>query len=118
MDTSTLDRMRAIRDRMNEIEKQITDESLTLVELQQLDGEWDILDAELSMYDEMLEADHYRQMWEVAQLEEPLEREIYVQEQEDDDWANPSDETVARWDEERAGWGYDRDYTFDLADEV
>jgi len=124
MDTSTLEHMRAIRDRMNEIEKQITDESLTLVELEQLDGEWDFLDAELSAYDEMLEADRYRQMWEVAALEEPLEREVYIQDREDEDdydWTNPSDETVARWDLERqrmSGWGYEGEGAFNLADEV
>ena len=123
MDTSTLERMRTIRDRMNEIERQMTNESLTLEEVNNLDGEWDVLDAELAMYDDMLAADHYRQMWEISQLEEPLEREIYVQDREDEedyDWTNPSDEDVARWDEERlrtTGWTC-VESKFDLGDEV
>lgn len=117
---STLDRMRTIRDRMNEIERQMTNESLTLVELERLDGEWDILDAELSMYDEMLEADHYRQMWEVAVLDEPLEQVVYVQVRDDEDEENPSDETVERWEQERDDWGraYEERGMFNLADEV
>jgi hypothetical protein len=108
---------------MNEIERQMTNESLTLEEVNNLDGEWDILDAELAMYDDMLAADHYRQMWEISQLEEPLEREIYVQDREDEedyDWTNPSDEDVARWDEERlrtSGWTC-VESKFDLGDEV
>ena len=84
METHTiLERMRFLKDQMNEIEKRMTDESLTLTELEQLDGEWDILDAELEHYDEILEADHYRQMWEISQLEEPIEEEVPRDEEED-----------------------------------
>ncbi len=84
METHTiLERMRFLKDQMNEIEKRMTDESLTLTELEQLDGEWDMLDAELEHYDEILYADHYRQMWEISQLEEPIEEEVPRDEEED-----------------------------------
>ena len=80
METQTiLERMRSLKDQMNEIEKRMTDESLTLTELEQLDGEWDMLNAELEHYDEILEADYYRQAWEIAQLEEPIEDYIAIE---------------------------------------
>jgi hypothetical protein len=94
METHTiLERMRFLKDQMNEIEKRMTDESLTLTELEQLDGEWDILDAELEHYDEILEADHYRQMWEISQLEEPIEEDLYseVPRDEEEDYVDMRD---------------------------
>ncbi len=94
METHTiLERMRFLKDQMNEIEKRMTDESLTLTELEQLDGEWDILDAELEHYDEILEADHYRQMWEISQLEEPIEEDLYseVPRDEEEDYIDMRD---------------------------
>jgi hypothetical protein len=120
MDPSTLERIRSIRDQMNEIEKRTTDESLTLEELERLDGEWDMLDAELAMYDELLQLDQAQQAWEVGQLEEPIEEDNQPP-QEEEWWLNPSDEDVARWDAERASWTNENLYgneTFDLADEV
>ncbi len=94
METHTiLERMRFLKDQMNEIEKRMTDESLTLTELEQLDGEWDMLDAELEHYDEILEADHYRQMWEISQLEEPIEEDLYseVPRDEEEDYVDMRD---------------------------
>ena len=80
METHTiLERMRSIKDQMNEIEKRMTDESLTLTELEQLDGEWDMMNAELEHYDEILEADYYRQAWEISQLEEPIEEFVSIE---------------------------------------
>jgi hypothetical protein len=109
---SIIEQIHSIRSQMNEIEKRINTDSLTIEQIRELDGEWEILDAELSMYDDMLEtAQTLAYMSEAATLEEPIE----------EDWANPSDEDVDRWDLERqrmSGWGYEGEGAFDLADEV
>lgn len=100
----TLERIRSIRDQMNDIEKRIHDDSLTDEQRNELDDEWEMLDAELAMYDEIL-----------------FLQELEIIPEEDDDWTNPSDEDVERWDLERqrmSGWGYEGEGMFDLADEI
>ena len=99
---STLERIKAIQAQLNDIEKRVTDDSLTTEQKTELDDEWEMLDAELAMYDDIL---FQNQLAEQAEL----------------DWTNPSDEDVERWDLERqrmSGWGYEGDGTFDLADEI
>lgn len=117
---SIIERIKVLRAQQSDIEKRIGNDSLTLEQINELDGEWEILDAELSMYDEMLEAATTLAMFEeTADLDE---REVYVQEREEEyDWTNPTDEDVERWDLERqrmSGWGYEEESTFDLANEV
>jgi len=99
---STLERIKAIQAQLNDIEKRMTDDSLTAEQKTELDDEWEMLDAELAMYDDIL---FQNQLAEQAEL----------------DWTNPSDEDVERWDLERqraSGWGYEGEGTFDLADEI
>ena len=99
---STLERIKAIQAQLNDIEKRMTDDSLTTEQKTELDDEWEMLDAELAMYDDIL---FQNQLAEQAEL----------------DWTNPSDEDVERWDLERertSGWGYEGDGTFDLSDEI
>ena len=109
---SIINQIRALRAAQAEIEKRLRDDSLTLEQINELDGEWEILDAELSMYDDMLEA-----ATALAQLEE-----VAVANDDDDEWwLNPTDEDVERWELERertSGWRYDEEGTFDLANEV
>ena len=105
---STLERIKAIQAQLNEIEKRMTDDSLTTEQKTELDGEWEMLDAELAMYDDIMFQ---------YQLAEQAELDIVGE----DDCINPSDEDVARWDLERqrtSGWGYEGDGTFNLADEA
>lgn len=111
MDSIT-NQIRALRAAQAEIEKRISNDSLTLEQINELDGEWEMLDAELSMYDDMLAA---------ASALVQLEEVVVVNDDEDYDWTNPSDEDVERWDLERqrvSGWGYEEESTFDLASEV
>jgi len=100
---STLERIKAIQAQLNDIEKRMTDDSLTTEQKTELDDEWEMLDAELAMYDDIL---FQNQLAEQAEL----------------DWTNPSDEDVARWDEERDRWANQNTWsygsTFDLTDEV
>ena len=110
---SVIERIKSIKVAQAEIEQRIQNDSLTLEEIKTLDDEWEILDAELAMYDDIL---FQHQLAEQAELEiaEP-------EEQDDYDWTNPSEEDVERWDLERqrmSGWGYEGEGTFDLADEI
>lgn len=80
---SIFERMRFLKDQMNEIEKRMVDESLTLEEINNLEGERDILDAELEYFDELVQASYAQQIWEISELEEPIEPpEEYYQERE------------------------------------
>ncbi len=110
---SILEQIKSLRAQQNDIEKRIASDSLTLEQINELDGEWEILDAELSMYDDILEtATIVAYMTETAPLEEP---------EDDYDWTNPTDEDVERWELERqrtSGWRYEEENTFDLASEV
>lgn len=107
---SIFERIRFLRAEMTAIEKRIIEDSLTLEEIKSLDDEWEILDAELEMYDDMLELAQAEDRWEVSQMEEPEEEE------------NPPDWLVAQWEAERDQytnqntWVYTS--TFDLGDEV
>lgn len=106
MDT-ILERIKAIKAQMNEIEKRIIEDSLTIEEVKTLDDEWEVLDAELSMYDDVLYTE---------QLAEQAELEMAQPEQQEE---NPPDWLVEQWEEERANWGrYSLSPTFNLADEV
>ena len=114
-----VDRIRAIRSEMSAIETRITDLSLTLTELEQLDGEWDTLDAELALYEGMLD------VWVEPEFEEPPapapEEQEEEEKEEEIDYANPPEWLVKKWDEERDSWtnwnAYESE-AFDLADEV
>ena len=71
---SIIERIQEIKTKQNLIEKMFMDGSLTLPELEQLDCEWDILDEELRMYEETLEAaTTLTDLWNVTDFEEPEE---------------------------------------------
>lgn len=111
---SILERIRSLRAEMAVIEKRIIEDSLTLEEIKSLDDEWEILDAELEMYDDMLELAQAEDRWDVAQLEEPEEEEINME--------NPPDWLVERWEADREQFTNQNTWvyvsTFDLGDEV
>ena len=91
---TTLERVQSIKDQMNELEKRINDEthSLTLEQLEQLDGEWEILDAELAMYEDVLFDQQLAEQAELDIIEGGEEEEIV----DDALYWNPSDEEVAQ----------------------
>lgn len=107
---SIFERIRFLRAEMTTIEKRIIEESLTLEEIKSLDDEWEILDAELEMYDDMLELAQAEDRWEVSQMEDPEEEE------------NPPDWLVERWEADRDQYTNQNTWvyvsTFDLGDEV
>jgi len=76
--------IRSIQTQMNELETRCYNQSLTLAELVELDSEWDMLDAQLKEYDNLLEAAYaLTNMWNITQWEEPVEPpDEYYQERE------------------------------------
>lgn len=118
MEVNTIvERIQAIKAEMSTIEERVCDLSLTLEEIKSLDDEWDILDAELAMYDDMLN------VWADPQFEEPPPSPPSPEKEEEEeiDYTNPPEWLVKKWDEERdswTNWNAYSDATFDLADEV
>ena len=123
---TTLERVQSIKDQMNELEKRINDEthSLTLEQLEQLDGEWEILDADLAMYEDIL---YDQQLAEQAELEivENNDGEEIVE--DPPPYWNPSDEEVDEMYAAAARFYAQlsllhgrpvEDHYFDLADEI
>lgn len=108
----TLERVQAIKAEMKDIENRINDHSLTLAELEALDDEWEVLDAELEMYDDIL---YSQQVAEQAELE--LAK---PEDEEEEDFTNPPEWLVERWESERDFICGNNiyEYLFDLADEV
>lgn len=98
---SIINRIRDIKSKQNDIESKFMDKSLTLTELEQLDCEWDILDEELRMHEETLEAaTSLTHLWNVPEFEEPEE------------------DLDTRWSEETEHWVRYGSPVFELADEV